>query len=476
MRIITLLGLIAGIFLASFIAQTILNAAGIPLDLMAASGAGQIVNYLIVLICAYLFATRVWRQSVTGYFRVYFQNWRKALGGFAVCAGLALGVGLLWYMFVFAAGGARWSSAAWAQTDARVPLKLLLPDLIAIVLATTEELLFRALAFRYLLTSNTRWAVFRAMIVSAIVFALAHRFDDPLSWFELRFAGLFIGLTVLGCLLAFIYYLTNSLACAIGAHTGLIWIALAKKTQIIQVASSGWDISNSFDPRTGPSAWLLFILLAVLFWSLRRWLRTSYAIENLDPAAGATSPQLKIDDSARPGFAHCVTRRDWLVAISGGVACMVGFIAIQNSIEHKLSRDAETFPAAVNEFKTALSRGTSLAAAASAAGLQPADYLRYGLDKLTRLANGQVEIAGLAADMPGDGRPLLILVLAGSKTIFQGETAGARADFARGFMLTDAAARHVVFNGTLSCTAGEPLLGVVTSPTRTYASFPFNCP
>ena len=476
MRIITLLGLVAGIFFASYVAQSILNAVGISIDLMAASGAGQIVNYAVVLICAYLFATRVWRQSVTGYFLLYFQNWRKALGGFAVCAGVALGVGLLWYMFVFAAGGARWSSAAWAQTDARVLLKLLLPDLIAIILATTEELLFRALAFRYLLTSTSRWAVFRAMLVSAIIFALAHRFDDPLSWFELRYVGLMIGLTLLGCLLALVYYLTNSLACSIGAHSGLIWIALAKKTQIIQVASSGWEISNSFDPRTAPSAWLLFILLAVLFWSLRRWLRTSYAIENLDLAAAAAAPQRKIDGGARPGFAHAVTRRDWLVAIVGGVACIVGFIAIQQSIEHKIARDAESFPGAVAEFKSALARGAGVAGAATAVGLQPADYLRYGLEKLTRLANGQVEIAGVAADMPGDGRPLLILVLSGNKTILQGETAGAHANFARGFNLTDSAARHVIFNGTLSCTAGAALLGVVMSRSRTYASFPFSCP
>ena len=476
MRIIYLLGLIAGIFFASFGAQSIFGAVGISIDLMAASGAGQIINYLIVLICAYLFATLVWRQSVTGYFFLYFQNWRKALGGFSVCAGLALSVGMLWYMFVFAAGGARWSSAAWAQTDAHELLKLLLPDLIAIILATTEEILFRALAFRYLLTSTTRWAVFRAMIVSSIIFALAHRFDDPLSWLELRFVGLLIGLTLLGCLLALVYYLTNSLACSIGTHTGLIWIALAKKTQIIQVASSGWDISNSFDPRTGPAAWLLFILLAVLFWSLRRWLRPSFEIENLDLAAAATSPQLKIDGGARPDSDHPVTRRDWLVAILGGVACIASFIAIQKLIEHTMARDAETFPAAVNEFKTAVSRGASLTAAATAAGLQPADYLRYGVEKLTRLTNGQVEIAGVAADMPGDGRPLLILVLAGNKTIFQGETAGARADVARMFNLTDAAARHVIFNGTLSCTAGEPLLGVVTSRSKTYASFPFHCP
>jgi len=86
---------------------------------MAASGAGQIINYAIVLICAYLFVTLVWRQSVTGFIVLYFQNWRKARSGFWVCAGLAVIVGLLWYMFVFAAGGAREDFARmYALTDA----------------------------------------------------------------------------------------------------------------------------------------------------------------------------------------------------------------------------------------------------------------------------------------------------------------------------------------------------------------------
>ena len=477
MRIIYLLGLIAGIFLASFGAQSIFNAVGISIDLMAASGAGQIINYLIVLICAYLFVTLVWRQSVTGFIVLYFQNWRKARSGFWVCAGLALSVGLLWYMFVFAAGGARWSSAAFAQTDAYTLLKLFFTGLVAIILATMEEILFRALAFKYLLTSTTRWAVFRAMILSSIIFALAHRFDDPLSWLELRFVGLLIGLILLGCLLALVYYVTNSLACSIGAHSGLIWIALAKKTQIIQVAPAGWDISNSFDPRTGPAAWTLFILLTILFWSLRRWLRKTFEIENLDLiAAVATPPQLEIDVTARPAVDHSVMRRDWLVAILGGVACLAGFIAMQKSIEHKMSRDAKTFHAAVDEFKTAFSHGASVAVAARAAGFQPADYLRYGVERATRLANGQVEIAGWAADMPGDGSPLVILVLAGNKTIFQAQTEGAREDAARAFNLTDAAARNVRFSGAFLCKAAEPLLGVVTSPAKTYASFPISCP
>ena len=40
MRIVYLFGLIAGIFLASFGAQSIIQAVGIPIGLMAASGVG----------------------------------------------------------------------------------------------------------------------------------------------------------------------------------------------------------------------------------------------------------------------------------------------------------------------------------------------------------------------------------------------------------------------------------------------------
>ena len=477
MRIIYLLGLILGIYLAWFAAQSIFDATAIPIDLKAASGVGQFINYLIVLSCAYLFTTLVWRQSVIGFFFLYFQNWRKGLNGFLFCAGLTVTVAFLWYMFVFGVGGARWSSAAWAQTDTHVLAKLFSTCLVGIAVAITEEILFRSLAFKYLLGSTATWTVIRAMVVSAIIFALVHRFDDPMSWLQIKWAGLLIGLFLLGCLLALVYYLTNSLACSIGAHSGLIWIAMAKKTQLIQVAHSGWDITNSFDPRTGPAAWLLFIFLAVQFWSLRHWMRKNFAIENPDLVATATnSPQIKIDSGPRPHDRHSVTRRDWLVTILGGVACVASFLAIQQLIEQKISRDAENFHRVLNEIKTTVARGTSLEAATSAAGYQVGDYIRYSFKEMIRLTNGQVEFAGAAANLPGDESPLVIFILAGHKTIFQVQTAGAQEDFARKFMLTDAAARNVKFSGTFSCVAKEPLLGVVVTNTRTYLPFSSPCP
>src|ERR1700688_1247783 len=51
MRIIYLLGLILGIYLAWFAAQSIFDAAVIPLALTAATRAGQIIHHSIVLIC-----------------------------------------------------------------------------------------------------------------------------------------------------------------------------------------------------------------------------------------------------------------------------------------------------------------------------------------------------------------------------------------------------------------------------------------
>jgi hypothetical protein len=155
-RLILLSGLIATIFAASFALQSIFNAAGIPIDLMAASGIGQIINYAVVLAGAFLFTVLVWRQSVFDFLYLYLQNWRKTLRGFAACAGLTLAIGLIWYLFVLAAGGARWSLAALAQVDAHALATLLGTALVAIALALTEEILFRALAFKYLLTSPAR--------------------------------------------------------------------------------------------------------------------------------------------------------------------------------------------------------------------------------------------------------------------------------------------------------------------------------
>ena len=310
MRIIYLLGSIAGVYLALIAAQFIFDSIGIPIDLTAASGTDQVIKYLFVLICAYLFTTLVWRQSVIGFNLLYLHNWRKALNGFSFCVGLTVIVAVLWYMLVLGAGGARWSSVTWAQTDARALVKTFIACLIAIILATTEEGIFRGLIFKFLLSSNAGWAIFRASLVSSVIFALAHHFDEPLMWLAINEVGLLIGITLLGCLFALVYYVTNSLACSIGVHTGLIWIALLKKTQIVQLVPSGWKISNSLDPRTELVTWILFILLIALFWSLRRWMKTKFAIENLDLGADAPPfPQRKIDAAERPDDDHSVTRR-----------------------------------------------------------------------------------------------------------------------------------------------------------------------
>ena len=474
MRIIWLLGLIAGIYLAFFAAQWGFQAAGLPIDLAAGSGAGQLIKYLIVLVCAYLFTALVWRQSVVEFLLLYVRNWRKTLGGFAFCAGLTLGIALLWYAFVFAAGGARWSSAAWMHTDTRMLLNLFGTGLVAIVLAITEEILFRSLTFKYLLVAPTISVVIRAAIISSIIFALAHHFDDPQEWLDSQTFGLFIGLVLLGGMLALVYYTTNSLACAVGAHSGLIWVALGKKIQIVQMASSGWSISNSFDPRTQPASWILFVLIAVLFWSMRHWTEKKFAIENLDAPEGPTAiaPVLRWPADGR------AARVNLLIATIGSAACIVGFLSVQAWIDRTREHANRNYRAAAAEFESALPRAADIRAAAAAAGFRRESYLRYSVDFLRRLPGGQVEIRGWAAYLPNDGTPLILFVVVGKVSALELVTRGGRDDAARAFRLTDAAARDIEFHGEFVCKSGEPFRLVALTSERTYFAQrrPFTCP
>jgi hypothetical protein len=213
---------------------------------------------------------------------------------------------------------------------------------------------------------------------------------------------------------------------------------------------------------------VLFVFLIVLFWSLRHWMRKTFAIEDLElVATGAASPPVEAG----------VTNRDWLVLMAGGVACMLAFMAMQKAIDRTMARDAQTFPAAVEEFKAALARGVSPAAAATAAGFQPADYIRLSIDKLSRNPDGQWEMAGALTDMPGDGTPMVMVMLAGGKPIFQVQAAGAAPEaFARLLALTDAAARNAGLGGAFSCRPGEPLSLVLLASSRTFYVYPMACP
>jgi hypothetical protein len=129
-----------------------------------------------------------------------------------------------------------------------------------------------------------------------------------------------------------------------------------------------------------------------------------------------------------------------VVAIGCGAACIVSFLVVQKWIDHTRLLENGNYRAAVTEFEHAVARGADLDAAASAVGFRPELYIRIFVDSMKRLANGQVEIRGWAAYMPGDQTPLILFVLAGNTTVLELTTEGERKDAARAFKLNDAAA------------------------------------
>jgi membrane protease YdiL (CAAX protease family) len=467
-RILYLIGCIASVYIAYWIAQWAVTGAGIPIDLSAGSGIGEVLFLVLVLICAYLFTRLVWRQSVLGFFLGYLRAWRKTVGGFALCSGLTFAIALLWFVLVFEVGGARWSSAAWAQIDGHTVMVMLRRALVAIVLASTEEIVFRGIGFKYLIGAGGKVAVLRAAILSSLIFALSHHFQDPQFWLHIGAFGLFFGLFLIGMLLALVYWTTNSLACAIGVHSGLIWIAVLRKTEIVQLAPSGWPVSNAFDPRAQPSVWLLFILLSVVFWGLRHQTHRMFAIESIDPAA----PALR---RSRPP--HQAARRATLFVIGGIAACIAALAAVQAQIDWSHRRNAiAEFRTSAAAFADAVGPDGDIDAAARLAKFQPASDIRVALTEFKRLGDGRVEIGGWAGSLKGDGTPLILFVLAGRTSLLQVETEGPDPNAAQTLELTDAGASNTKFTGIFSCKSGEPLRILVTTNQRTYLTQFRNCP
>src|SRR5579862_1591454 len=466
--VLYLLGCIASVYAAYWAAQWAVTSLGIPIDLSAGSGIGQVLFLVIVLICAYLFTRLVWRQSVAGFFLGYLRAWRKTLGGLALCALLTFAIALLWFLLVFGAGGARWSSAAWAQVDGHTLVVVLRRALVAIVLASTEEIVFLGIGFKYLIGAGGKVAVLRAAVLSSLIFALSHHFQDPQFWLDIGAFGLLVGLFLIGILLAFVYWATNSLGCAIGVHSGLIWIAVLRKTEILQLAPSGWPVSNAFDPRAQPAVWLLFILLTVVFWGLRRPLHRAFAVESIDPAEPAATRDRPPRRSAR---------REAFFTIGGVALCIASLFAVQIHIDRTRRENAiAEYRADVVAFKDALARDGDVDAAARRAKFRPASDIRVALTEFKRLADDRVEIGGWAGSLKGDGTPLTLLVLAGHMSVLQVETEGTDLNAARTLELTDTGASNIKFTGTFACQIGEPIRIVVATNQRTYLTQFRTCP
>ncbi len=258
-----------------------------PIDLTANKGTGQIILYLLVLLSVAGFARWVWKEPLGERLRLYRQQWRTSLRGFALMAGITLIAQMILFAILMAFGLDRWSSEAAHHFTAKIINNTLKALLIIPVLTTTEELIFRAFAFNYLREQAAHIGINRrdmmAAIGSALIFALSHEFHTPLEWFTRNGWPMFIGLVLLGVLLAVTYRATGSLAAGIGVHTALVWLNEFYKITgllVFNITSPWMGVNN--DLRTAPVVWILFILLTVLFWKWGPRLRPQLCVESDD--------------------------------------------------------------------------------------------------------------------------------------------------------------------------------------------------
>ena len=285
MRYLFLLIFIATAWIIGTALERLLQASGSGVSLTDPRGAGQILLFTFVIIAIILFQHFVARARFSDYFGAYARQWRRALVGLATMFLIAVAVFVSGYLGLALAGRLEWSVHDGVDWSVRVVLGTLVALLVVFVLATTEELIFRGFVLRYLRWSEALPVTIAAIIVSAIIFSLAHtiaRTTEPIT------IQLLIGLFMLGLLLASVYIATGSIACSIGIHAGLLGCkVVARKLRLFEVATDTWWLADK-DLRTSPLVWLLFAVmsLAALYGSRHR---RRLAIE---PMVGDPSPTM----------------------------------------------------------------------------------------------------------------------------------------------------------------------------------------
>jgi membrane protease YdiL (CAAX protease family) len=174
---------------------------------------------------------------------------------------------------------------AWAPRNPHVVLSTALQfSLLGIVVALSEEYFFRGLLFRALLAENL--GVVSALALSSAAYGLLHCFygtvfvrpgwspyvglrllrefftDDSGS--PLPALRLFVGLTLLGLILAYLYLRTGSLWSSVGLHTGLIAAnKVAKKCVPRAPEAIEWLVGDREFIVSGVLSWIVALGLLV---------------------------------------------------------------------------------------------------------------------------------------------------------------------------------------------------------------------
>lgn len=260
--------------------ETTFQASQSGLSIYDTRGAGQITLLATTLIMVTTFSKFVAGSEPFGFFVPYFANWKRSLAGlgqFYLVTTLVIVLGYIWFA---AQGAVSISEQGVTNLSLKIAERTIIGLLVVVVLALTEELIFRVFLMRYLMWNNSRFAAVTAVISASLIFAFLHNLSDPMAWFTAAQFPLFIGLFILGALLCVTYISTGSITCAIGLHAGFLGSKVfLRKTQLLAVDSQMLMLQDNSDLRMSPIVWVLWIAMGMTIYMLRHRLRARFAIE-----------------------------------------------------------------------------------------------------------------------------------------------------------------------------------------------------
>jgi membrane protease YdiL (CAAX protease family) len=250
------------------------------LSIYDTKGAGQITLLATTLIMVTLFSKFIAGSAPFGFFVPYLAYWKRSLAGFGqfyLATTLIIIAGYLWFA---AQGAVTVSEQGVANLSLKIAERTITGLLVVVVLALTEELIFRVFLMRYLMWNAGKFAAITAVISASLIFAFLHNLTDPMAWFTAAQFPLFFGLFILGALLCVTYISTGSITCAIGLHAGFLGSKVfLRKTQLLAVDSQMLMLQDNSDLRMSPIVWGLWIAMGIVIYMLRRRLRARFAID-----------------------------------------------------------------------------------------------------------------------------------------------------------------------------------------------------
>jgi membrane protease YdiL (CAAX protease family) len=270
---------IAALAAAGLAVEGALRLSGSAYSLTDSRGPGQIGVFFIVLPGVLLFTRIATRVDVWQFFARYATEWRRTLKGLLTMFGATLLACIVSYLLLGAVGSVLISTASWQEFRVDIASKVVVALLIALVLATAEELVFRGFLLRYLRPDDRLRTTVGAVVVSSAVFSVSHLLALATVWEYVAVAPMLIGLFAIGLLLGTTYVVTGSLACSIGVHWGLVGFkVILIKSFILRHVPEGL-MAGRIDIRLTPVAWLAFLLATLAIILLRRRLHEAFAVE-----------------------------------------------------------------------------------------------------------------------------------------------------------------------------------------------------